>query len=374
MIIALFVIFASSIFPCTTLVLCQTLRPPYPGARDGEWELLHASVGISAMHMQLLYNNKVIMFDRTDFGPSNLSLPGGRCRYDASDATLQVDCTAHSILYDISTNTFRALNVQTDTWCSSGAVLPDGRLIQTGGYNDGDRVIRSFTPCTDDQNLFDWIEFPNHLAERRWYATNQILPDGRIIIVGGRRQFNYEFYNSGPGSAFQLDFLLETMDSSISENNLYPFLHLLPDGNLFIFANTRSVLFNYNQNRVVKEFPRIPGDDPRNYPSSGSSVLLPLDENVIGNVNGNINVAAEIMVCGGAPRDGYLQVTRHGNFTRALSTCGRLNVSDENPNWVVEEMPIARVMGDMLVLPNGDVIIINGAGVALLDGNVGRTL
>jgi hypothetical protein len=28
----------------------------------------------------------------------------------------------------------------------------------------------------------------------------------------------------------------------------------------------------------------------------------------------------------------------------------------------MEDMPIARVMGDMLLLPNGDIIIINGAG------------
>jgi hypothetical protein len=302
MIAALFLILASPILPFT-LVFSQTL-PTYPGARDGEWELLHASVGISAMHMQLLYNNKVVMFDRTDFGPSNLSLPDGRCRYDPSDNALKVDCTAHSILYDIGTNTFRALTVQTDTWCSSGAVLPDGSLIQTGGYNDGDHVIRSFTPCTDEN--CDWIEFPRHLTERRWYASNQILPDGRIIIVGGRRQFNYEFYSqnqqdstsSYPGT-FRLNFLLQTVDPS--ENNLYPFLHLLPDGNLFIFANTRSILFDYRHNRVVKEFPRIPGDDPRNYPSSGSSVLLPLNEN-------NGNVVAEIMVCGGAPREGFLQV------------------------------------------------------------------
>jgi hypothetical protein len=303
--IALFLILASSILIPSTLVLSQTLPAPYSGARDGEWELLHASVGISAMHMQLLYNNKVIMFDRTDFGPSNLSLPDRRCRNDAADNALKVDCTAHSILYDIGTNTFRALTIQTDTWCSSGAVLPDGTLIQTGGYNDGDHIIRSFTPCMDEN--CDWIEFRKHLTNRRWYASNQILPDGRIIIVGGRRQFNYEFYSqiqedftsSSPGSTFWLNFLLETVDQS--ENNLYPFLHLLPDGNLFIFANTRSILFDYNQNRVVKEFPRIPGDDPRNYPSSGSSVLLPLDENYG-------NVVAEIMVCGGAPRSGFLQV------------------------------------------------------------------
>ncbi|CAL5379356.1 unnamed protein product [Camellia sinensis] len=181
--------------------------------------------------------------------------------------------------------------VETDTWCSSGSVLPDGTLVQTGGYNDGDHVVRTLAPCNDES--CDWVELPGYLSERRWYATNQRLPDGRIIIIGGRRQFNYEFYprNSESSSSFWLEFLRETRDDH--ENNLYPFVHLLPDGNLFIFANTRAISLDYKQNRVVREFPSITADDPRNYPSSGSSVLLPIDENE--------PIEAEVMVCGGAP-------------------------------------------------------------------------
>ncbi|XP_057962357.1 aldehyde oxidase GLOX [Malania oleifera] len=305
------------------------------------------------MHMQLLRNDKVVMFDRTDFGPSNLPLSDGRCRFDSTDTALQVDCTAHSLLYDIHTNTFRPLMVQTDVWCSSGAVLPDGTLIQTGGYNDGDHVVRTFTPCDDDN--CDWLEFPNYLSERRWYATNQILTDGRVIIAGGRRQYNYEFYPRNLDdveNTHSLNFLKETRDQE--ENNLYPFLHLLPDGNLFIFANTRSISLDYNRNRVVREFPSIAGGNPRNYPSSGSSVLLPLDETEGGAVD------AEVMVCGGAPRGAFSRAAQ-GSFVRASSTCGRLKVNEENPKWAMEKMPMARVMGDMLLLPTGDVIIINGA-------------
>jgi hypothetical protein len=37
----------------------------------------NSSIGVSAMHMQLLKNNKVVIFDRMDMGPSNLSLPNG---------------------------------------------------------------------------------------------------------------------------------------------------------------------------------------------------------------------------------------------------------------------------------------------------------
>ena len=348
----LFLIILSSNFLNNNPSVSSQSLTPFFGSK-GRWHLLQESIGISAMHMQLLRNNKVIMYDRTDFGPSNISLRGGRCRYDPADTALEVDCTAHSVLYDVASNTFRPLMVQTDLWCSSGAVLPNGTLVQTGGYNDGDHVVRTFSPCINDN--CDWIEIPNYLSERRWYATNQILPDGRIIIIGGRRQFNFEFFpniNPQRHSLFRLNFLRETSDSD--ENNLYPFVHLLPDGNLFIFANTQSILFNYNLNSVIKEFPSIPNGEPRNYPSSGSSVLLPLDEN-------KSHIEAEIMICGGAARRSHRHAME-GIFVEALSSCGRLMVSDQNPSWVVEYMPMSRVMGDMVILPSGDVIIINGAG------------
>ncbi|CAN8241459.1 unnamed protein product [Cochlearia groenlandica] len=318
------------------------------------WELLLPSIGISAMHMQLLHNGMVIMFDRTDFGISNVSLPGGMCRFDPTDIVVKFDCSAHSVLYDIVSNTYRPLQVQTDTWCSSGSVLPNGTLVQTGGYNDGERAARMFTPC-EYRETCDWIEFPQYLAQRRWYATNQILPDGRIIVVGGRRQFNFEIFPRPDyqSRAFRFDFLRETSDGD-NENNLYPFVHLLPDGNLFVFANTRSIVFDYKNNRVVREFPEIPGGDPRNYPSSGSSILFPLDENK------NI-IEAEVMVCGGAPKGAYSLAKSQRGFTRATSTCGRLKLTGPDPSWEMETMPLPRVMGDMLLLPTGDVIIINGA-------------
>ncbi|GAA0155926.1 hypothetical protein LIER_13539 [Lithospermum erythrorhizon] len=49
-------------------------------------------------------------------------------------------------------------------------------------------------------------------------------------------------------------------------------------------------------------------------------------------------------------------------FLRPSSTCGRLNVSDNDVEvrWRMHEMPMPRVMGDMLILPTGDILIING--------------
>ncbi|XP_059638113.1 aldehyde oxidase GLOX-like [Cornus florida] len=331
-------------------------------AAGGRWNLLSHNIGITAMHMQLLHNDRVVIFDRTDFGHSNISLPNGKCRKDPKDLALTTDCTAHSVEYNVATNTIRPLMVLTDVWCSSGAVVSDGRLIQTGGFNDGEYVVRIFQPCS----YCDWQELNSKLTKRRWYATNHILPDGRQIIIGGRQQFNYEFYpkTASSSEAYNLPFLAQTSDRRI-ENNLYPFVFLNVDGNLFIFANNRAILFNYFKGVVVKTYPAIPGGDPRSYPSTGSSVLLPLKD-----LQGT-QIEAEVLVCGGAPKGSYSSAI-NGKFVGALNTCGRIKITDPNPQWVVEKMPLARVMGDMLLLPNGNVLIINGAASGTAGWENGR--
>lgn len=332
-------------------------------AAGGKWQLLLTSVGISAMHMQLLHNDRVVMFDRTDFGKSNLPLPNGRCRNNPNDTALKVDCTAHSAEYDVASNKIRPLFVYSDVWCSSGSVNSDGSLVQTGGFNDGERRVRIFDPCP----TCDWKEIEFGLANRRWYATNHQLPNGRQIIIGGRREFNYEFYPKSQGAmnVHSLPFLLETSDGTAIENNLYPFVFLNVDGNLFIFANNRAILYNYAADKIVKTYPTIPGGDPRSYPSTGSAVLLPLKSSK------GKSVAAEVLVCGGAPKGSFVKA-ESGTFVEALKTCARIKITDPKPQWVVENMPLARVMGDMTLLANGDVLIINGAGRGTAGWELGR--
>ncbi|OQU76146.1 hypothetical protein SORBI_3010G099500, partial [Sorghum bicolor] len=265
--------------------------------------------------------------------------------------------------YDVAANAFRPLSIFTDTSCSSATVAPDGTLVQTGGWNDGFRNARTMPACggTGDDKSCDWSEKQDALAANRWYATNQILHDGRAFIVGGRRQFNYEFYpKAGPSdtSVVQMSFLARTKDPE--ENNLYPFVHLNIDGNLFIFSNNRAVLLDYKSNRIVRTYPVLGDGDPRNYPSSGSSVLLPLKPNP---------TEAEVLVCGGASAGSYNSTKGGaGTFVPALTTCGRIKITDAAPAWVIETMPSPRVMGDMILLPNGaEVAIINGAA----DGTAG---
>ncbi|CAN6284862.1 unnamed protein product [Urochloa humidicola] len=354
---------------CLLFLACAFAAGIAAVSGGGRWDLLQHSIGVSAMHMQLLHNDRVIIFDRTNFGRSNLSLPGGRCRVNPRDQALpNGDCTAHSVEYHVASNSFRPLFIFTDTWCSSGTVAPDGTLVQTGGWNDGYNNTRTMPACTGHKSC-DWSEHRDALAAGRWYATNQILPDGRAFIVGGLYQFSYEFYpKSDPSdkSVVHMPFLEQTKDPVL--NNLYPFVHLNIDGNLFIFANNRAILLDYKTNTVVRTYPVLAGGDPRNYPSTGSSVLLPLEPNP---------TEAEVLICGGAPRGSYhsssslRRPATTPTFLPALATCGRIKITDAAPAWVVETMPSPRVMCDMILLPNGaEVAIINGAtdGTAGWDG------
>jgi hypothetical protein len=243
------------------------------------------------MHMALFHTNKVVMFDRTDVGPSDIKLPNGVCRDDRNDLTLKVDCWAHSIELDLATNTIRPLEILTDTWCSSGALQDDGSLLQTGGFNDGAQAVRHLGPLGTD----NWQETKFGLSAPRWYASDQLLPDGTTIVVGGRGEFNYEFLPNSRGVT-NLPFLQQT-DDRCCENNLYPFTHLAADGNLFIFANQDSILLDWKSGKVIQNYPTLPGG-PRNYPSSGSSVLLPIQAATGFTVS-------EVVICGGAPAGSF---------------------------------------------------------------------
>ncbi|KAI5079156.1 hypothetical protein GOP47_0006827 [Adiantum capillus-veneris] len=319
---------------------------------QGTWNVLLDNAGIASMHTAVTHYGNVIFLDRTNIGPSQINLTNGVCRDNAIDLTLTHDCSAHSVLFTPGPNTVRPLFIFTDTWCSSGQFGPDGTLVQTGGDNDGLMKVRRFTPCPSDQSC-DWVEeSDNSLQDGRWYASNQLLPDGRQIVVGGRSVFTLEFIPASGSQKVVLPFLNQTDDAQ--NDNYYPFVHLLPDGNLYIFANRDSIVYNYQTNTVVKTFPTIPGE-PRNYPSAGSSVMLPLQadaENVYG-----ANV--EVLVCGGAQPNCFLYPAP---FPPASQTCGRISVTGTDaPAWNMEEMPFRRAMGDMVFVASGDVLIVNGA-------------
>lgn len=91
-----------------------------------------------------------------------------------------------------------------------------------------------------------------------------------------------------------------------------------------------------------------------------AGVLLPLKP-----FNG---YAATMLVCGGSTLDDTASPSSYSAQSPASNQCSRMTLTSAGiaGGWKTETLPEARVMGEGVLLPDGRVLIINGAktGVA----------
>jgi hypothetical protein len=126
---------------------------------------------------------------------------------------------------------------------------------------------------------------------------------------------------------------------------MYPFVHLLKDGNLFFFVAKSSEIFNVALNQVVKKLPDLSGLY-RTYPNTGGSVMLPLRA-------GN-QWEPEIMICGGGA---YQDLDSDCD-----ATCGRIQPMKDGL-WSMTSMPQPRGMVEGINLLDGKILWLNGVQV-----------
>ena len=118
-------------------------------------------------------------------------------------------------------------------------------------------------------------------------------------------------------------------------------------------ANNQTIIYDIEANTETV-LPDIPNGVSVNPPADGSAILLPLSPP---------DYTPEVLVCGGAVFDQTL--TSH-NFTSqhpASAQCSRITVTPEGiaKGWEVEQMPEPRVLHELLHMPNGQVLLVNGA-------------
>jgi hypothetical protein len=203
-----------------------------------------------------------------------------------------------------------------------------------------------------DRTGEDWCEPGYALSTPRWYASAQVLPDGHVFIASGsinglnplnpsNNNPTYELLSSG-GVPLNSSVKLPILEKN-QPYYMYPFLHLLKDGNLFIFVSRSAEVFDVSRNITSRQLPDLHGDY-RTYPNTGGSVLLPLR-------SGN-SWDPEIIVCGGGAYQGITSPTD--------PTCGRIKPLSPKPVWELEAMPEGRTMLDGILLPDGNVVWLNG--------------
>ena len=302
------------------------------------------------MHAALMPNGRVVFLDKVE-NYTQLRLPDGQLAYSAE--------------YNPATNEVVGLAYKTNAFCAGGSFLENGTLLSVGGnapltwldptVGDGFRAIRYLTrsATSDELDGHDWSEPGNQLDTPRWYPTVQTLSDGTIFVASGslngldpavnaNNNPTYEIFDRegiSHGGSIRLPLLVKAQPYY-----MYPFVHLLPDDNLFIFSAKSSEVFSVVDNVSKKTLPDLPGDY-RTYPNTGGSVLLPLS-------SGN-NWTADILICGGGA---YQDITSPTD-----PSCGRIQPLAEGAQWEMDAMPEGRGMVEGTLLPDGSVLWLNGA-------------
>ncbi|KAL3420256.1 WSC domain-containing protein [Phlyctema vagabunda] len=318
---------------------------PAPAAANPGTFKVVGQAGVPAMHAALMPNGRVMFLDKVG-NYTQLKLPSGYFAYSSE--------------YDPATNKAIGLAYKTNAFCAGGAFLADGRIISVGGngpldvdptVGDGFNAIRYLDRNTPAATGQAWSEPGNKLSSARWYASVQTMPDSTLFVAAGslngldptvltNNNPTYEILNPAAvssGTSIPLDIL-----QSNQPYYMYPFLHLLSDGNLFIFTSKASQIFNVGGNAIVKELPNLVGEY-RTYPNTGASILLPLSS--------TNNWAPDILICGGGA---YQDITSPTD-----PSCGRIQPLGK-ATWELDSMPQGRGMVEGLLLPDGTAILING--------------
>ena len=355
-----------------------TQRDPRPPSRpttrqDSGWTLTQiGSTGVNAMQLAIISDSHALIIDKVEHNPLEIN---GHPAWGA--------------LYNLHTHSVKPLSMQSNSFCAGGSFLGNGTMVNVGGnpvvedftaatdFGDvnGIQAVRLFHPCdSEDVDGCDIFDDPSriHLASPRWYATVVRISDGSAMVIGGSTKGGWinnatvnnptiEYYppKFNPGILIHSPFLESTLNS-----NLFPAAFAISNGYVFLAANNDVMLYDWQSNSE-RRLPPIPNGVRVTYPLSGTVLLLPLSPET--------GYTPEILVCGGSSIDDTRPSWEISSQEPASAQCSRIVLTEEGitHGWEVEYMPQARVMPDALLLPTGQVVIVNGAETGIAGyGNV----
>ena len=283
----------------------------------GEWRLLGHTTPLNPIHVALLRTGKILIAAGSENDPTHT--------------------TFRAAVYDPQRGTFSVQTVPWDLFCNGMAALPDGRILIAGGnlrYNPfrGLKTTTIFDPAVER-----FIEV-QEMARGRWYPSTTALADGRTMTFSGWLDTAgvpneaVELYHvpTGWSPEFRAPFTPP----------LYPWLHLLPDGRVFLSgSHPESRLFDPVARTWSGVVARTRYGGDRRY---GSSVLLPL-----------------------RPEEGYrARVMIMGGDNPATDTAEIIDLSAPSPAWrALPPMSAPRVEMNAVLLPTGAVLALGGSAI-----------
>ncbi len=276
------------------------------------------------------------------FGSNADGSQGGRLYYAVWSPALGTGAAAHKLL---------ANQTSTDIFCATQVLLPGtGKALVMGGDNGYvGNVANSKTTLYDDAtdnmtNAGFTMAFP------RWYPTALTLPDGNILIQGGRGDGNPapqmttpEVFN--PAQGWRSLFGARSDYAYGGGKWFYPRAWVLPNGNVFGISEDAMYYLNWTGDGILTNAGAFTGGNRGN---TSTAVMY--------------SPGKLLQVGGGRNADGSRSLGSRA-ATR-IDVTGAAPVLSAAPN-----MAYPRHWGTSTVLPNGQVLVTGGSeGENNLDG------
>lgn len=313
----------------------------------GKWNTTLYSLDTVPVHISLLPDERLLYWGR-DKNPFDQWDNAGSCL----TYTWNPVNNAKSTIPNNTTNLF----------CSGHSFLPDGRLLVTGGHSRWEPAPDQEGIGEDDVNIFDyrfntWTRV-GFMPKGRWYPSNVTLGTGETAIFSGGYWDGTTMQNdywdgtnrSVPATAINPSADVFTLTGYIRPTTtvanpiveLYPFVHLDPNGNVFIAGPGAgaSRYFDPNANNLAGSY--TAGSDPVPNHFEGSAVVYD-------------GASAKIMMVGG--RDMVAGAVLNVAETIDLTTSPVWKSSQASQ---VAPLNIKRKYHTATILPNGQVLVSGG--------------
>ncbi len=200
-------------------------------AAVGEWDPIEHEFEHLAIHTALLHTGKVLAFGGSGNDEQHLDDPHPAELFDPESGTVETLET----------------DLAGDVFCAGHAFLSAGRLLVAGGTDsyDGDLSLPPLPDLPlfgglDQAYLFEpeaerWTRVDG-MAAGRWYPTLVTMGDGSVVTAaaGLTKRFPWVTLRTLERSEPETDWT--ALDGAGRWLPLYPRLHLLPDGTVFVMG------------------------------------------------------------------------------------------------------------------------------------------
>lgn len=333
--------------------------PPADAAQMGQWSNVIPNWPALAIHTTLLPDGSVITFGGNNYpnwqqyaGKTNIQYPN------------KVD------VWNPATNSHTdASYIGSSLFCGGHTLLPDGRLLVTGG-DDLSKLSAGGTgggtysaeAGIRETHIYDyrsksWVKGQD-MTDKRWYPTNIALPSGDVLVMGGNRENNSdlsdlpEVFNWQSGQ-------WRALTGAQQKTEFYPWLFLLSDGRVInvgggkYMSDSGTTTGLYDVNGAGSFTPYDRGDN--RYRDYGTAVMYAPDKILVIGGGGDANVR-------------FNPQPQQPPTNTALVISYDPNTKQASKGVPTGSMKVGRRMATSTLLPDGTVLVTGGtSGIGFSD-------